>query len=102
MPDSLGNVTLLAQALTDRLEINFKQEHFSVVIQHVSELVLCIEILCTVLQNTEDAVAYLDHIDNWISEGGVNVRAELRPLRTKVQRIIMRTSPIKLAPMQNW
>lgn len=98
----LGNVTLLAQALTDRIEITLKKEHFTVVMEHVRELVLCIDILCTVLENTEGAMAHLDHIDNWVSGAEVNMRVELRTLRTKVRRIIMRTGPIKLAPMQNW
>lgn len=92
----LGNVTLLAQALTDRIEITLKKEHFTVVMEGVRELVLCIDILCTVLENTEEAMAYLDRIDNWVSEAGVNMREELRTLRTKVRRIIMRTGPIKL------
>jgi hypothetical protein len=96
----LGNVMRLADALEERVKIYLKEQEFEQVVADVTELVFCIDLLCTVLERTEVASEHLRCIEHCIGETEGDVKIELRALRTKVQHIIMRTGPTKPTPTE--
>ncbi len=96
----LGNIMLLADALEDRVKIYLKRQEFEKVVADVTELVFCIDLLCTVLEHTEVASEHLRCIERCISETEGDVRMELRAIGAKARQIVQKASLTKPLPTE--
>lgn len=84
----LGNVMLMAEALTDRARLYFDAQQSDLALEDIARMLPCLDIMCNVLERAGNANAYLGQIYTCLSRAQGSVHVKLRTLYARAQKIV--------------